>query len=132
MNVTSVLLRPEVSVTQGCRWWAWLAVRGRHTLIAAATLSGRGAQVYTADCTQGWLGVVTGISAASTGGVLVCKINTTFEYSSASLRRSGMACVNEGSQPHVRPHFHIIGMNNACVYSPVAENHRPLAGSLKV
>ena len=33
------------------------------------TLSGRGAHVYTAH--MGWLGVVTGISAASTGGVLV-------------------------------------------------------------
>jgi len=33
------------------------------------TLSGTGARVYTAH--RGWLGVVTGISAASTGGVLV-------------------------------------------------------------
>jgi len=33
------------------------------------TLSGRGARVYTAH--SGWLGVVTGTSAASTGGVLV-------------------------------------------------------------
>jgi len=33
------------------------------------TLSGTGALVYTAH--RGWLGVVTGISAASTGGVLV-------------------------------------------------------------
>jgi len=33
------------------------------------TLSGRGARVYTAH--SGWLSVVTGISAASTGGVLV-------------------------------------------------------------
>jgi len=32
-------------------------------------LSGKGARVYTAH--RGWLGVVTGISAASTGGVLV-------------------------------------------------------------
>ena len=32
-------------------------------------LSGRGARVYTAH--RGWLGVVTGISAPSTGGVLV-------------------------------------------------------------
>jgi len=39
------------------------------TRLAAATLSGRGARVYTAH--RGWLGVVTGISAASTGGVLV-------------------------------------------------------------
>ena len=40
--------------------------RGRHTL------SGRGARVYIAH--RGWLGVVTGISAASTGGVLVSYI----------------------------------------------------------
>jgi len=33
------------------------------------TLSGTGARVYTAH--RGWLGVVTGIIAASTGGVLV-------------------------------------------------------------
>ena len=33
------------------------------------TLSGTGARVYTAH--RGWLGVVTGISAASTWGVLV-------------------------------------------------------------
>jgi len=33
------------------------------------TLSGTCARVYTAH--RGWLGVVTGISAASTGGVLV-------------------------------------------------------------
>jgi len=33
------------------------------------TLSGTGARVYTAH--RGWLGVVMGISAASTGGVLV-------------------------------------------------------------
>ena len=33
------------------------------------TLSGRGVGVYTAH--RGWLGVVTGISAASTAGVLV-------------------------------------------------------------
>jgi len=32
-------------------------------------LSGRGACVYTAH--RGWLGVVTGIGAASTGGILV-------------------------------------------------------------
>jgi len=32
-------------------------------------MSGTGARVYTAH--SGWLGVVTGISAASTGGVLV-------------------------------------------------------------
>ena len=35
------------------------------------TLSGRGARVYNAH--RGWLGVVTGISAASTEGVLVPK-----------------------------------------------------------
>ena len=33
------------------------------------TLSGRGARVYTAH--RGWLGVLMGISAASTGDVLV-------------------------------------------------------------
>ena len=37
--------------------------------IQEQTLSGRGARVYTAH--RGWLGVVTGISAASTGGVLI-------------------------------------------------------------
>jgi len=37
------------------------------------TLSGTGARVYTAH--RGWLGVVTGISAASTGGVLVHTID---------------------------------------------------------
>jgi len=42
-----------------------------------ATLSGRGPRVYTAH--KGWLGVVTGISAASTGGVLV-HVNGPFVY----------------------------------------------------
>jgi len=36
------------------------------------TVSGRSARVYTAH--RGWLGVVTGISAASTGGVLLVTI----------------------------------------------------------
>jgi len=46
--------------------------RGQHTTVLASreqTLSGRGARFYTAH--RGWLGVVTGISAASIGGVLV-------------------------------------------------------------
>ena len=45
--------------------------RGRHATVSATqeqTLSGRGARVYTAH--RGWLGVVTGINAASTGSVL--------------------------------------------------------------
>jgi len=47
------------------RWawskWAWSASQ-------ELTLSGTGARVYTAH--RGWLGVVTGISAASTAGFL--------------------------------------------------------------
>ena len=39
------------------------------------TLSGTGARVYTVH--RGWLGVVTGISAASTGGVPVSLTHTT-------------------------------------------------------
>jgi len=39
------------------------------------TLSGTGARVYTAH--MGWLGAVTGISAASTGAVLVNVIKLT-------------------------------------------------------
>jgi len=49
----------------GCGW-----LRVVDTRLAAATLSGTGARVYIAH-RGGWLGVVTGISAASTGGVLV-------------------------------------------------------------
>jgi len=45
------------------------------TCLAAAMLSGISARVYTAH--RGWLGEVTGISAASTGGVLVI-IKCTF------------------------------------------------------
>jgi len=30
--VSILLLKPQVSVTEGCRWWAWLAGRGRHTV----------------------------------------------------------------------------------------------------
>jgi len=41
----------------------------RYGVSQEQTLSGRGARVCTAH--RGWLGVVTGISAASTGGVLV-------------------------------------------------------------
>ena len=48
------------------RWawskWAWSASQEQ-------TLNGKGARVYTAH--RDWLGVVTGISAASTGGFLV-------------------------------------------------------------
>ena len=51
------------------RWrWAWWT----HATVWASqeqTLSGTGERVYTAH--RGWLGVVTGISAASTGGVLL-------------------------------------------------------------
>jgi len=54
------------------RWawskWAW----STHATVSAnqeQTLSGRGARVYTVE--RGWLGVVTGISAASTAGVVV-------------------------------------------------------------
>ena len=42
---------------------------GRGRASQEQTLSGTGARVYTAQ--RGWLGVVTGINAASTGGVLV-------------------------------------------------------------
>ena len=42
------------------------------------TLSGRGARVDTAH--RGWLGVVTGISAASTGGVLVTLMVQVEQY----------------------------------------------------
>jgi len=48
------------------------------TRLAAATLSGTGARVYTAH--RGWLGVVTGISATSTGGVLVFLITNQFSH----------------------------------------------------
>ena len=41
------------------------------------TLSGRGARVYTVH--RGWLDVVTDISAASTGGVLVFMIIESVE-----------------------------------------------------
>ena len=75
-----------IKTTSECEWrWRharWLAGdggrgrsgRGLHTLrtVSASqeqTLSGRGARVYTAH--RGWLGVVTGINAASTGVVLV-------------------------------------------------------------
>jgi len=56
------------------------------TRLAAVTLTARGARVYAAH--RGWLGVVTGISEASTGGVLVTytHINTvTTVLSSPSL-----------------------------------------------
>ena len=48
--------------------WAW----STHATVSASqeqTLNGTGARVYTAH--RGWLAVVTGISAASTWGVLV-------------------------------------------------------------
>jgi len=61
-----LLLKPQVSVTQGCRWWAWLAARGRHTLSCCDV------EQYRCACLHwGWLGVVMGISAASNGGILV-------------------------------------------------------------
>jgi len=44
-------------------------VHTRYGVSHEQTLSGRGARVYAAH--RGWLGVVTGVSAASTGGVLV-------------------------------------------------------------
>ena len=61
-----------VTVWPAGRWawskWAW----STHATVSASqeqTLSSRGARVYTAH--RGWVGVVTGISAASTGSVLV-------------------------------------------------------------
>ena len=48
------------------------------TRLAAATLSGTGARVYAAH--RGWLGVVTGISVASTGGILVGTEHRTTAY----------------------------------------------------
>jgi len=60
---------------QGCRWhkqcrwrWAW-STWAWSTASQEQTLSGTGALVYTAH--RGWLGVVTAIGAASTGGFLV-------------------------------------------------------------
>jgi len=55
--------------------WAW----STHATVSASqeqTLSGTGVRVYTAH--RGWLGVVTGISAASTGGVVVQRLYTLF------------------------------------------------------
>jgi len=84
-----LLLKPQVSVTLthgvsvvGVAGWpviltGWPAGRdGRRWAWSASqqqTLSGAGARVYTAH--RGCLGVVTGISAASTGGVLVALNN---------------------------------------------------------
>jgi len=65
----SVTQAVSVTVWPAGRWqwasskWAWSSPSQEQTL------SGTGARVYTAH--RGWLGVVTGISAASTGGVLV-------------------------------------------------------------
>ena len=75
-----LLLKPQVRSVTVTACATWLAGDGAHgqwawstyaTVSASQeqTLSGRGARVYTAH--RGWLGVVTGISAASTGGVLV-------------------------------------------------------------
>jgi len=54
-------------------WWAWSKwAWSTHTAVSASqeqTLRGRGAHVYTAH--RGWLGVVMGISADSTGSVPV-------------------------------------------------------------
>ena len=50
------------------RWrWAWL--KWAWSASQQQTLSGIGARVYIAH--RGWLGVVTGINAASTGGFIV-------------------------------------------------------------
>jgi len=32
LQLSILLLKPQVSVTQGCQWWAWLAGHGRNTL----------------------------------------------------------------------------------------------------
>ena len=73
-SISVLLLKPQVSLTQavsvvgGADWPVTVCVV--NTLrCQEQTLSGRGARVYTA--LRGWLGMVTGISAASTGGVLV-------------------------------------------------------------
>jgi len=73
-----LLLKPQVSVTvtQGVSVVGvavWLLTGWPVTVGVSAsqqqTLSGRGALVYITH--RSWLGVVTGISASSTGGVLV-------------------------------------------------------------
>jgi len=82
MLIITIIKTTRLSVTQAVSVTGWPAGRWRlawskwawstHATVSASqeqTLSGRGARVYTAH--RGWLGVVTGISAASTGGVLV-------------------------------------------------------------
>jgi len=81
MAVSILLLKSQVCVTVahgvsvvGVAGWpviltGWPAGRWAWSVSQQQTLSGTGARVSTAH--RGWLGVMTGISAASTGGVLV-------------------------------------------------------------
>ena len=55
-------------VTVTARTTGWLVTVGVVKVGVVNTCYGRGARVYTAH--RGWLGVVTGISAALTGGIL--------------------------------------------------------------
>ena len=51
-------------------------------------------------------------------------------YHDSSLKRSGMAHVNEGSQFYLPPtRLSTSGMNHTCLYSPAIEHHRTLAGT---
>ena len=112
INLSVLLLK-----LQGCRWcrWregsccagrlaGWLAGRWRWAWSKWAwsasqeqTLSGTCARVYTAH--RGWLGVVTGISAASTGGFLVIIVRTRIYSIRECLYDSRERCqwVQEGS-----------------------------------
>jgi len=93
-----------VSATQGCRWWAWQAgwpviltgwpLAGWRVTVGVVEVGvvdkrygvsqpGADAERYRCVCLHcthgGWLGVVTGISAASSGGILVISERQTFK-----------------------------------------------------
>jgi len=82
----------SVTVTVTACATGWPVTVGVVEVGVVDTRYGRGARVYTAH--RSWLGVVTGISAASTGGVL-----TRYAAAQQVLKASGI--VNEEGQDSI-------------------------------
>ena len=77
-----------------------------------------------------------GVAEASDGPYTVVVVVVMYTsicialYHDSSLKRSGMAHVNEGSQFYLPPtRLSTSGMNHTCLYSPATQHHRTLAGN---
>ena len=115
-----LLLKAQVSVTQGCRLWAWPAGRWRWAWSKWAWLSGRGTRVYTA--LRGWLGVVTGIECGLDWG-RSSYITSSLHTNARSPAKQPWSCVETyvlvyGPQPMPEPPHHLLLRENPDCFNP--------------